>query len=196
MERKHQHILGVARSLLFQANLPKSFWAHAIGHAVHIINRLPTPFLSQKCPFQIVYDCLPDISSLKVFGSLCFASTLQANRHKLDSRSRKCVYLGYKQGVKGHILFDLLNKEIFISRDVIFFEHIFPYQSTVSSEPISKPAHSISAQSLFDDSIPDHNHNHNQYHSFTSHTSNDSPYIPSTSSSTLKHSHQSFIFFI
>jgi hypothetical protein len=139
VERKHQHILGVARSLLFQSNLPKTFWAHAIGHAVHIINRLPSPFLSQKCPFQIVYDCLPDISSLKVFGSLCFASTLQANRHKLDSRSRKCVYLGYKQGVKGHILFDLLNKEIFISRDVIFFEHIFPYQSTVPSDSAHKP---------------------------------------------------------
>jgi len=48
VERKHQHILGVARSLLFQANLPKTFWAHAIGHAVHIINRLPTPFFYLK----------------------------------------------------------------------------------------------------------------------------------------------------
>ena len=118
-----------------------------------------------------------------MFGSLCFASTLQNNRHKLDSRSRKCVYLGYKKGVKGHILFDLLTKEIFISRDVIFFEHIFPYQSTASSENISKPAYSISAQSLFDDSIPDHNHN--QYHSPTYHASNISPSIPSTSSSPL-----------
>jgi len=69
----------------------------------------------------MLYECLPDITLLKVFGSLCFASALQAHIHKLDSKSRKCVYLGYKQGVKGHILYDLFTKEIFISRDVVFF---------------------------------------------------------------------------
>jgi len=76
VERKHQHILGIARSLLFQANLQKTFWAHVISHAGHIINRLPTLFLSQKCPFQMLYECLPDFTLLKVFGSLCFAFTL------------------------------------------------------------------------------------------------------------------------
>jgi len=48
VERKHQHILGFARALLFQAILPKIFWAHVVSHAIHIINRLPTPFLSNK----------------------------------------------------------------------------------------------------------------------------------------------------
>jgi hypothetical protein len=69
----------------------------------------------------MLYDTLPDIENLKVFGCLAYASTLQTHRHKLDSRSRKCVTLGFKPGVKGHILFDLKSREIFLSRDVTFF---------------------------------------------------------------------------
>jgi hypothetical protein len=106
---------------MFQSHLPKTFWAHAVSHSVHIINRLPTPYLSQKSPFQILHNSLPDINNLKVFGSLCFATTLSANRKKLDPRSRKCIHLGFKTGVKGYVLFDLKSREIFLSRDVIFF---------------------------------------------------------------------------
>jgi hypothetical protein len=161
VERKHQHILGTARALLFQSKLPHIFWAHAVGHAVHIINKLPTPFLSNKSTYQVLHNCLPDIDSLRVFGSLCYATTLQNNRKKLDSRSRKCVYLGFRVGVKGHTLFDLQSREIFISRDVVFFEHIFPYHSKDTQSDASTSHNHPSNMSLFDDLIiPTSNHNH------------------------------------
>ncbi|XP_045802654.1 phosphatidate cytidylyltransferase 1-like [Trifolium pratense] len=65
--------------------------------------------------------------NLKVFGSLCFATTLSAHRKKLDSRSRKCIYLGFKDGVKGHILFDLKSKELFLSRDYCFADFLYRF---------------------------------------------------------------------
>jgi hypothetical protein len=141
----------VTRDLLFQSSLPKNFWSHAVSHAIHIINRLPTPFLQQKSPYEILYQTLPDISTLKVFGSLCFATTLKAQRLKLDSRSRKCVYLGFKSGVKGHILFDLHNKELFLSRDVIFFEHLFPYNNPSSDTSTHTPTPHIPDPAYLDD---------------------------------------------
>jgi hypothetical protein len=100
VERKHQHLLNVGRSLLFQGQLPKSFWNYAIQHATFLINRTPTPVLNNKSPFEVLHNTLPDLEHLKVFGSLTYASTLTAHRTKLEPRSRKYIFLGYKQGAK------------------------------------------------------------------------------------------------
>jgi hypothetical protein len=127
VERKHQHILNIARALLFQSFLPKHFWSYAVLHATYIMNRVTTPILNNKSPYELLFGRLPDLNELKVFGSLAYASTLLVHRTKLSARGRKCVFLGYKQGVKGSILFDLVTKEIFISRNVTHHDHILPY---------------------------------------------------------------------
>jgi hypothetical protein len=145
VERKHQHILNVGRALLFQSKLPKQFWSYAILQATYIINRIPSPLLNNKSPYHLRFQHDPDLHELKVFGSLCYASTIQSHRTKLDSRARKSVYLGHKQGVKGAVLLDLTTKTIFISRHMTYHEHVFPYHSHNSSwsyhstHPIPKP---------------------------------------------------------
>lgn len=123
VERKHLHILNVTRSLLFHSNLPKVFRSYV----VHLINRLPSPVLKHKSPFEMLFNQPPTLLNLKVFGSLCFSSTLEHNRSKLDPRAKKCIFLSFKFGTKGYIVFDLKCREISISRNVIFYEHTFPY---------------------------------------------------------------------
>jgi hypothetical protein len=133
VERKHQHLLNVGRALLFQAKMPKTFWNYAIQHATFLINRIPTPYLNGKSPFELLKNEPPDLENIKVFGSLTYASTLQAHRTKFEPRGRTCVFLGYKQGVKGTILYDLHNKEIFVSRNVTHHDNILPYVSCSTS---------------------------------------------------------------
>jgi hypothetical protein len=132
VERKHQHILNVGRALLFQSKLPKQFWSYAVLQAVYIINRIPSPLLHNKSPYSLCFNQEPDLNDLKVFGCLCYASTIQSHGKKLDVRARKSVYLGHKQGVKGAVLFDLNSRNIFVSRNVTFHEQILPYQSSNS----------------------------------------------------------------
>jgi len=127
VERKHQHILNVGKALLFQSKLPSSYWSYAILHAVFLINRITNPIIQNQSPFQVLYNKLPDISSFKVFGCLCYASSLQVHRTKLHPRARKSIFLGYKSGYKGFTLLDMHSRDIFISRHVIFHEHILPY---------------------------------------------------------------------
>jgi hypothetical protein len=96
VERKHQHLLNVGRSLLFQSKLPNKFWSYAVVHATFIINRVTTPLLQNKSPYHLLYNHPPNLEHLKVFGSLCYASTLHIHRTKLDPRARKCVFIGYR----------------------------------------------------------------------------------------------------
>lgn len=129
VERKHQHLLNVTRSLLFQANFPKVFWYHAVAHATFLINRLPTPSLGSKTPYELLYNKLPDFSFLKTFGSLCYASPLLSHSTKLDPRARQCVFIGYRHGTNDNLLFDMKSIEVLLSRHVNFHETEFLFKA-------------------------------------------------------------------
>ncbi|KAK4411317.1 Retrovirus-related Pol polyprotein from transposon RE2 [Sesamum angolense] len=92
VERKHKQLLEMARALLFQSSLPKKFWENLSLTATYLINRLPTPLLNWKSPFEILYKKPPSYAQLKVFGCLCFASNVTPHKQKFDQRAYKCVF--------------------------------------------------------------------------------------------------------
>ena len=68
VERKHGHILNVAKALMIQSHLLKIYWSYFVIHVAHIINMLPTPVLNYASPREMLYKTVADLNGLKVFG--------------------------------------------------------------------------------------------------------------------------------
>jgi len=100
VERKHRHVLNVARALLFQASLPTKFWGECVLAAAHLINRTPSKLLVGKTPYEMLYQQKPSYEHLKVFGTLCFAK-IKGSKDKFAPRGKKCLFVGYPFGQKG-----------------------------------------------------------------------------------------------
>ncbi|KAJ0779316.1 putative RNA-directed DNA polymerase [Helianthus annuus] len=101
----------------------------------------PSSVLNGRTPYEFIYGFKPSLDHLRVFGSLCFSTVLN-NTDKFSSHANKCVFIGYSDEKKGYKLWNLDQKHVFYSRDVRFYESIFPFKEDKNLN-------------FFDDSLPE-----------------------------------------
>ena len=127
-ERMNRTIQETARSMMYNAGQDKKFWAEAVCTAVIIRNRSPTVAVDNMTPNECFYGSKPDVSHFKVFGSKAYVHVPKENRKKWDSKTKKCIFVGYSITSKGYRLYDPVSRKICVSRDVFFDEDEFIQQ--------------------------------------------------------------------
>jgi histone deacetylase 1/2 len=101
-ERKHRHIVETGLTLLSHASVFLCYWNDAFSIACFLINRLPSRTIEMQTHLQRLLHESPDYTFFKVFGCACWPHIRQYNNHKLDFRSKKCVFMGYSSLHKGY----------------------------------------------------------------------------------------------
>ena len=128
--------------MLYHAIVPLHYWDDAFQTACYLINRLPTKILQNHSPFEKLFQNSPNYNLLRVFGSACSPNFQPYNAYKLQPRSIKCVFLGYSLHHGGYKCLHVSTGCLYISRDVLFEESIFPFATIVeqySSVSFSTP---------------------------------------------------------
>jgi len=134
-ERKNRTLVEAILSMLSYANLPKVFWGEALLTANYLQNRSPTKAINvNKTPYEIWFGRQANLSYLNFFGSQAHVLVQKEIRKKLDSHSIPATFLGYYEQSKAYRLLDNQNKNIIISRDVVFNENLLNNQSIVENK--------------------------------------------------------------
>ncbi|GJV27187.1 putative RNA-directed DNA polymerase [Tanacetum coccineum] len=152
-KRKHRHLLNVARSLIFQGGIPLRFWSDYILTVVYLINRLPSSVLNGLSHFELVYKKKPNLSHLRSFGCLCFSAILN-NHDKMSFRSEKCVLIVYSTNKKAYKLLSLDSRNVFYSRDVKFYENVFPFEQKTCDSTGVDTTSDVDHLKFFDSLLP------------------------------------------
>uniref|UniRef100_A0AAV1VFF0 Polyprotein n=1 Tax=Peronospora matthiolae TaxID=2874970 RepID=A0AAV1VFF0_9STRA len=135
-ERAIRTIVTIGRSMLHHAKLDKCFWAEAAMTAVYVKNRLPSPKIPHKTPFEIVYSSKPSVKHMRVFGCQAYILTPKEKRLKWDPKARAGLFLGYEEVSKAYRVYDIEAGQVMISRDVNFDESAFGMSMMISDDDV------------------------------------------------------------
>lgn len=56
-----------------------------------------------------------------------YGPTYVISKHKLEFRSKQCVFVGYSSLHKGYKCLDVATGRVYVSQDVVFDEYLFPF---------------------------------------------------------------------
>ena len=108
--------------MMSHADLPNSFWGHALLTAAYTLNRVPSKKVD-KTPDEIWSGKRPHMSYMKIWG--CEVYVKRQLSTKLEPRSDKCLFVGYPKETKGYYFYNPTEGKVFVARTGVFLEKEF-----------------------------------------------------------------------
>ena len=121
-ERMNRTLMEKERSMLSGTGLGQEFWAKAVETACYLVNRSPSSALEDKTPHEVWTGKKPSLSHPRVFGCDAYVHVPKEKRTKLDNKSEMCIFIGYKEGLKGYKFWNPEIRKVVYNRDVVFRE--------------------------------------------------------------------------
>jgi hypothetical protein len=112
--------------------MDKVMWGEAAHHAVHLINITPSRSLGNISPHDAAYDVVPDVSKLRVFDCVAFATLSYLK--KLDDKVVSATNLGDIGIGKYQLLLPGPDYKIFVATSVKFDEQLFDFAADAVKE--------------------------------------------------------------
>ena len=105
-------------------HMPKHLWVNAVSITCFLINQMPSSVLDWATSFQILFPhkSLFPIKP-RVFCCTCFVRDVRPHVSKLDSKSLKCIFLGYSRVQKGYRCYCSSLHRYIVSSNVTFLEN-------------------------------------------------------------------------
>ena len=144
------------------AKLPGYLWIEVINTTNYIVNRSPTSANLGKTLEERYTGKIPNVTHLKIFGSIAFVYIPKTDRKKLDTKTQKCIFLGYDTESKVYRIYSPNQKKVILTRDVTIDETQIGFHYLSEKDPapvtylpsqlgdmpeINPPAHSQPSQS-------------------------------------------------
>ncbi|KAI9906481.1 hypothetical protein PsorP6_016601 [Peronosclerospora sorghi] len=92
-----------ARSSLHYNHVDESFWVEAIVTAAYMHNRLPNAARGDHTRYEVVWGKKSRLDHMWVFGSAGFVYVDKSKRVNFDSKTHRCIFLGYTEGCKAYL---------------------------------------------------------------------------------------------
>uniref|UniRef100_K3WYJ4 Integrase catalytic domain-containing protein n=1 Tax=Globisporangium ultimum (strain ATCC 200006 / CBS 805.95 / DAOM BR144) TaxID=431595 RepID=K3WYJ4_GLOUD len=148
-------IVTIGRSMLHHVGLDKTFWAEAAMTAIYIKNRLPSPKVETKTPYEIVFKTKPSVRHMRVFDCLAYVLTPREKRLKWDAKSRRCLFMGYEESSKAYRVYDIEGGNVVLTRDVNCDESIMDGAVLYQKSDLSDLIESIDDLKIIEGNVRD-----------------------------------------
>jgi hypothetical protein len=97
-------LMDMERSMLNDVGLTQELWAKEVETVRYLVNMSPSSTLVDMNLNEIWSGKNLSVAHLKVFGCDAFVHVPKEKRSKLEKKEVKCIYIVYKEGMKGYNL--------------------------------------------------------------------------------------------
>jgi transposase InsO family protein len=101
VERKNRSIIGSARAMIHDQDIPMFLWEEACNMTIYVHNKSPHRILGDKTLKEAFTGVKPEIGHLRIFGCPVYIHVPMEKRMKLEPSGEKGHICGVQQDLKG-----------------------------------------------------------------------------------------------